>query len=70
MPDHKVYLTEQGEEKARLAGEFLKEYITNNEIDITNSTMLVSLYTRTRATAIIINDILNIKKVKKQLLKE
>ena len=70
MPDHKVYLTEKKKKKARLAGEFLKEYITNNEIDITNSTMLVSLYTRTRATAIIINDILNIKKVKKQLLKE
>ena len=27
LPDHKVYLTEQGKEEARLAGEFLKKYI-------------------------------------------
>ena len=27
LPDHKVYLTEKGKEEAKLAGEFLKEYI-------------------------------------------
>lgn len=67
LPDHKVYLTEQGKEEARLAGEFLKKYITDNEIDINNSTMWVSPYTRTRETASIINSILNIKRVKEDI---
>lgn len=67
LPDHKVYLTEQGKEEARLAGEFLKKYITDNEIDISNSTMWVSPYTRTRETANIINDILGIQRVKEDI---
>lgn len=67
LPDHKVYLTEQGKEEARLAGEFLKKYIEDNNIDISNSTMWISPYTRTRETASIINKILNIKKVKEDI---
>lgn len=67
LPDHKVYLTEQGKEEARLAGEFLKKYIDDNNIDISNSTMWISPYTRTRETASIINSILNIKKVKEDI---
>ena len=67
LPDHKVYLTEQGKEEARLAGEFLKKYIEDNNIDISNSTMWISPYNRTRETASIINSILNIKKVKEDI---
>jgi 2,3-bisphosphoglycerate-dependent phosphoglycerate mutase len=67
LPDHRVYLTEQGKEEARLAGEFLKKYIEDNNIDISNSTMWISPYTRTRETASIINSILNIKKVKEDI---
>lgn len=67
LPDHKVYLTEQGKEEARLAGKFLKDYIEKNKIDISNSVMWVSPYTRTRETANIINGILDIKKVKEDI---
>lgn len=67
LPDHKVYLTEQGKEEARLAGEFLKKYITENEIDLSNSVMWVSPFTRTRETASIINNSLGIKRVKEDI---
>lgn len=67
LPDHKVYLTEKGKEEAKLAGEFLKEYISENNINLSNSVMWVSPYTRTRQTASIINDILKIKKVKEDI---
>ena len=67
LPDHKVYLTEQGKEEARLAGEFLKKYIIDNEIDLHNSVMWVSPYTRTRETAKIINDILGVERVKEDI---
>lgn len=67
LPDHMVYLTDQGKDDARKAGEFLKEYITTNNIDLTNSVMWVSPYKRTRETAEIINSILNIKKVKEDV---
>ena len=67
LPDHKVYLTEKGKEEAKFAGEFLKDYISENHIDISNSVMWVSPYARTRETAQIINDILNIKKVKEDI---
>ena len=67
LPDHKVYLTEQGKEEARLAGEFLKKYIVDNKINISNSVMWVSPYTRTRETASIINEQLSIKKVKEDI---
>ena len=67
LPDHKVYLTEKGKEEARLAGEFLKQYITDNNISLANSVLWVSPYTRTRETANIINDILKIKKIKEDI---
>ena len=67
LPDHKVYLTEQGKEEARKAGEFLKQYITDNEIDLSSSVMWVSPYTRTRQTAEIINNILGIERVKEDI---
>lgn len=67
LPDHKVYLTKTGKIEARLAGEFLKKYIKDNQIDISNSVMWISPYTRTRETAGIINGILGIQKVKEDI---
>ena len=67
LPDHKVYLTDKGKEEAKLAGEFLLSYINYHQIDLSNSAMWVSPYTRTRQTASIINDILGIKKVKEEI---
>lgn len=45
----------------------LKKYITDNEINISNSTMWVSSYTRTREPASIINYFLNVKRVKEDI---
>ena len=67
LPDHKVYLTDKGMEEAKKAGIFLKKYISDNKIDLSNSVMWVSPYTRTRQTANIINNILDIKKVKEDI---
>lgn len=67
LPDHKVYLTNQGKKEARKAGEFLYSYIIDNNIDLANSVMWVSPYTRTRETASIINSILGIEKVKEDI---
>ena len=67
LPDHRVYLTDKGKEEARLAGEFLLSYINSHQIDLSNSVMWVSPYTRTRQTASIINGILDIKKVKEDI---
>ena len=67
LPDHKVYLTKKGKEEANLAGKFLKEYISDNSIDLSNSVMWVSPYIRTRETANIINSYLNIERVKEDI---
>ena len=67
LPDHKVFLTEKGKVEAQMAGEFLHTYIKKNNIDLSNSVMWVSPYTRTRQTAQIINGILGIKKVKEDI---
>ena len=67
LPDHKVYLTDKGREEAKLAGEFLKLYIQNNSIDLSNSVMWISPYTRTRETGSIINRILGIEKIKEDI---
>ena len=64
LPDHKVYLTKKGKEEAFQAGNFLKEYLEKYHINLFNSIMWVSPYERTRETAEIINNILNIKTVK------
>lgn len=67
LPDHKVYLTKEGENQADLAGKFLKEFTLENNIDISNATLWVSPFTRTRQTAKIINNHLNIKDVKEDI---
>lgn len=64
LPDNKVYLTDNGKEQANAAGQFLLEYINENNIDISHARMWVSPYTRTRETASIINQILGVKDVK------
>lgn len=67
LPDHKVYLTSKGKQQAEQAGAFLKQYITENKIDTSNSTLWVSPYTRTRETALIINKFLKIEDVKEDI---
>lgn len=67
LPDHKVFLTEQGKGEAEDAGLFLAQYIKDNHIDLSNAVMWVSPYMRTRETAKIINDFLKIEKVKEDI---
>lgn len=67
LPDHKVYLTENGREQACEVGRFLESFTTRRFIDINNATLWVSPYTRTRQTAEIINEYLNIKDVKEDI---
>lgn len=67
LPDHKVYLTNKGREEANKVGIFLKEYCSNNNISLSNSTLWISPYERTRETAKIINDYLNISKCKEDI---
>ena len=67
LPDHKIYLTENGKKQANNCGKFLKKYCKENNIDLTNSTLFVSPYERTRQTAQIINTHLNIDDVKEDI---
>ena len=67
LPDYKVYLTDRGKREASLAGEFLLSYISDNNIDLSNSVMWVSPYARTRETASIINEMLGIKNIKEDI---
>ena len=67
LPDHKVYLSEEGIKEAHLAGQFLKKYAIDNNIDLNNATLWVSPYQRTRQTASIINEYLNIQDVKEDI---
>lgn len=67
LPDHKVYLTEEGKKQADSAGKFLKEFVLEKNIDTSNATLWVSPFTRTRQTAQIINSYLNIKDVKEDI---
>lgn len=67
LPDHKVYLSEEGIKDAQLAGQFLKDYVSKNEIDLNNATLWVSPYERTRQTASIINEYLDIQNVKEDI---
>ena len=60
LPDHQVYLTEKGKMQADAAGIFLKSYIDENNIDISNATLWNSPYKRTHQTANIINKHLEI----------
>ena len=67
LPDHKIYLTDNGKHQANDCGEFLKKYCQENNIDLTNSTLFVSPYERTRQTAQIINTHLQIEDVKEDI---
>jgi len=67
LPDHKVYLTDKGKRQADDVGSFLKRYVDENNIDLEQSTLFVSPYTRTRETANIINEKLNILDVKEDI---
>lgn len=67
LPDHKVYLTEKGKQQAKEAGLFLKEYIKEHNIILDNATLWISPYERTRETAKIINEHLNIKNIKEDI---
>lgn len=67
LPDHKVYLTENGISQANEAGKFLKEYIEKENISLENSTLFVSPYERTRQTAKEINKYLNISDIKEDI---
>lgn len=68
LPDFKVTLTENGKNDAKLCGEFLKEYCTENNIDTTSATLFVSPFERTRQTAKIVNEYLNIPNIKEDAL--
>lgn len=67
LPDHQVYLSAKGVLEAKEAGIFLKEYLEEHNISIDNATLWVSPYTRTRETARIINEELNIKNIKEDI---
>ncbi len=67
LPDHKVYLTKKGEDDAEKAGMFLKKYIEENQINLDNSTIFNSPYTRARQTKNIINSYLNIEDQKEDI---
>lgn len=67
IPDHKVYLSDKGKIQANEAGVFLKQYVDIYKIDLNKSTLWVSPYNRTRETASIINNYLNIKDVKEDI---
>ena len=67
LPDHKVYLTEEGMQEAKKAGEFLLNYVKENNIDLSNSVLWISPYMRTRQTAGIINNSLKIDKMKEDI---
>lgn len=67
LPDHKVYLSEQGKHQADKAGIFLKSYLDEHQIDLSNATLWVSPYERTRQTASIINSHLGITDIKEDI---
>lgn len=67
LPDHKIYLTQQGKQQADDCGKFLKKYCKDNNIALQNSTLFVSPYERTRQTATIINKHLGIKDIKEDI---
>ena len=67
LPDHKVYLSDLGKKQAHEAGIFLKRYIDDGAIDLTKATLWVSPYERTRETAQIINQYLQIPTVKEDI---
>lgn len=67
IPDYKIYLTEKGKEQAKQSAEYLVDYLKKNNINVENSRMWVSPYERTRQTAKIFNEYLDIKDIKENL---
>ena len=60
LPDFKVSLTEKGQEEANECGKFLKAFCKKNNIDLNDAKMYVSPFERTRQTAKLVNEHLNI----------
>lgn len=67
LPDNLVPLTEKGKAQAKATGEFLKLYVLEHRIDLSKATLYVSPYQRTRQTAEIINESLQIKDVREDV---
>lgn len=67
LGDHKVYLSEKGKQQADNAGKFLVDYINEKSINMDNAVLWVSPYQRTRETAQIINEHLNIQNVREDI---
>ena len=67
LPDHKVYLSERGKEQAKAAGAFLIQYVEDNDIDLSKAVLWVSPYQRTTETASLINEYLNISRIKEDI---
>ncbi|MFA5696645.1 MAG: histidine phosphatase family protein [Bacilli bacterium] len=67
LPDHKVYLTDKGKREAEEAGKFLKDFVIENNIDLTKAVLWVSPFERTRETAKIINDYLKLENIKEDI---
>ena len=67
LPDHLIYLTENGKEQSDKCGKFLKNYCIKNNLNMEKSTLFISPYARTRETADIINRHLRIKNVKEDI---
>jgi len=61
LPDNAVSLTTKGEEQANNAGLFLSDYLKHCSISTKNAILWVSPYKRTRQTAEIINEHLQIR---------
>lgn len=55
LPDHAVYLTQRGREQASEAGKFMKQYVKENNVDLSKSRLWISPYKRTRETAELFN---------------
>ena len=51
IPDHAIYLTDKGHQQAKEAGEFLSDWLKQNDLHIGSRRMWVSPYLRTRQTA-------------------
>lgn len=67
LPDHKVYLSDKGITQAETTGKFLSKYMKENNIKLDKATLWLSPYRRTRQTAKIINEYLNIEDVKEDI---
>lgn len=67
LPEHLIYLTENGKVQAEKCGKFLKDYCNKMNLNMNKATLFVSPYTRTRETASILNKHLGITNVKEDI---